>query len=114
MSIEIEIPSRSLFDLFDKEILGDAVREAPGGVLIRYLGPERGEQSWSHYRAFDGEPSIRLQVEFASVGKEVGAGAFAAWLCEKLKRKDGRAMSIRINQTQVELRPEAITKALEE
>ena len=105
-TIELECPPIALFALFGCSTVSEGVtHKAPGGATLQL-----GRMSTEKRRAPGTEPLVTIAVAFAS---DVAVSLFWNWLYDKLKGNE-RTRTLRINCVQVELAPEAITKAIAE
>lgn len=107
MQIEIEGSPRILFELLETNKVGDGDSvELPGGANIRYVS-----SSWIEKRSL-GTSAAPVFRFILSQLDGIAIGIVSAWLYDKLKGTDVRA--IRIERRTVELTRDGIQRAIEE
>jgi hypothetical protein len=101
----LEVPQFALFKVFESNSIEQGMtHDAPGGARLE-LGRMPMEK-----RHVPGLES--LATVLVSFGAGVAVNLFSAWLYDKLK--SGRVTRIRIDRTEVEVTPEAITRVITE
>jgi hypothetical protein len=101
--IFLEFPMPALIRVFESNrIERGMTHDAPGGARLE-LGQMPIEKRTLPYV----EPMVTVLVSFAG---SVAANLFSTWLYEKLR--SARVTTIRINQVEVEVTPEAITRVI--
>lgn len=113
-SVSVEVPQFALFEIFEsKSIEQGMTHDAPGGVRL-----ELGRMPMEKRGGGLTHDALPIATVLLSVGTSVAVNLFSSWLYEKLRaNKAIRAMRvtrIRINRAEVEITPEAITRAISE
>ena len=99
----IGCPQSALFEVFESNRIEEGMtHDAPGGARLE-LG--RMPMEKRHVPGFEAPATVLV-----TFGATVAMNLFSAWLYDRLK--SGRVTRIRINRTEVEVTPEAITRVI--
>ncbi len=108
MVLEIEIPLRSITDIFETHSITTGMsKDVPGGANIQLRPPPVPMEEPT--LAYDADPFFTIAVTVAST---VGLNIFSSWLYDRLK--DSKVRRIRINRRTAEVTPDGLREAVEE
>jgi hypothetical protein len=115
-TVLIEIPQFALNGVFESNSLEQGMtHEAPGGARLE-LGQMQMEKRGG--LTLDALPMATVLVTLGGIAGTVVVNLFSNWLYDKLKADKAtqalRITKIRINRTEVEITPEAISRAISE
>src|SRR6266849_7454291 len=107
--IILEVPQSALFEVFESKSVQQGMKhDAPGAVTLQLDRMPMEKRHLPYVAA--------MATIFVTVGSGVAINLFSSCLYEKLKAdKVGRAMGvtkIRINETEVEIDPDAIRRVI--
>jgi hypothetical protein len=106
MTIEIEVPSSTLFKLFEShEIPSGTVHEIPGGASIQL-----GRVTEHRYA-----PGVEFLVPIViTIGSEIAVGLAVNYLWDKLKDEKKKSWVRISREEKIEITPASITKTIKE